>query len=318
MASCSTAARHSPRLDDDEGTAVRLALTALIASLWAVSAQAATDPAMAFPKAPIVLPAGHADASVWQTLNIDSEQTEIATSIDSGRIMSNAGGGGLIGSLIIMSAVNTKPKILRNLKDKADIGIASIRAGLKDFDVDGLALATVRRGAASMGLQDASSITVTKAPALEAWHTAQQAAGTTPRAMVFLQYDASPDFMQIRVLARLLIEEGQPGKARTLAYLPILSIVQLRENAFDPDRNAQAWGKDNAALARQALTAAFAQIEHLLPRAVALTESDVALWSAKMTPKVFAAGFNGPLIERTANGGTVLWQNALISVETAP
>ncbi|OYW16661.1 MAG: hypothetical protein B7Z39_00330 [Novosphingobium sp. 12-64-8] len=297
---------------------MRLALTVLAAILGAVPVQAATRQDMQFPKAPIVLPAGQDAVSTWRDLQIDIEQSEIATSIDSGRVMSNAQGGGLIGALAITAAYGTKPQILRNLKEKAESAIAPIRADLKDVDVDGLAQASVRKGMDRTGWQGADSISVIKVASAEAWRSEPPSAGAAQRTTVFVQYDVSPDFMQVRVLARILVEDRQPGRARILAYLPILSIVQLRDNAFELQRNAEVWAKDNSALARQGLLAAFAQIEHLLPRAFALTESEVALWSAKTTPKVFAAGFNGPMVARTAKGGTVLWENGLVSVETVP
>src|SRR3712207_3349140 len=70
--------------------------------------------------------------------------------------------------------------------------------------------------------------------------------------------------------------------------------------------NASIWSADGGKAARTALTLAFAEMEKLLPRILALTADEVAAMSAKTNPKGEVGGFAGR-VQKSPMGETLLW-----------
>jgi len=293
---------------------VRRILIAL-ALLSPICVHAAEENKLKLPKEVVVVTnETRASALEWD-VKVDVEQDAIGTSIDIGRVMPNSSGGGLIGALIIDSRYDNRKPIASDLKANAEIAADIVRISLKDFNADAVAEAAARKAILATPWIKLHTLSVVKRSPAEA-----RAVGTDSKslsqALLVLRYEFSPDFTQIRVVANLLMDQAERDGPHLVAYMPMVSTVQLRDRAFDVKENAAIWARDNGALAHRALSQAFAGIERLMPRALSMTKADVNAWSSKGAQKSFAAGFNGAIVDRTSDNGVILWQNALVAVET--
>ena len=95
-----------------------------------------------------------------------------------------------------------------------------------------------------------------------------------------------------------------------------IDIVVLQRPSLEPAENVAKWTAGDGQLAKSALTNAFARLEQLLPFALELKAAQAKAIAAKERPRVFGAGYYGPMVERpgAAPGETLLWKNGLISV----
>src|SRR5688500_16269899 len=91
-------------------------------------------------KAPQIIAEKDKVVSGGRAVRVVLAQTEIATTVDVGRVASSANGGGLIGALIISAMDDKHTKMKRTLASKADMIAAPLRQGLTGFDIDALAL----------------------------------------------------------------------------------------------------------------------------------------------------------------------------------
>jgi hypothetical protein len=245
-------------------------------------------------------------------------QTEIATTVDVGRVASSANGGGLIGALIITAMDDKQTKMKRTLASRADMLAAPLRNGLTGFDVDALALATTRSALAKSDWFQMGAVVASKDGSPTERSAFLASAGTPQAATVEYSYSLSPDFSQIRVLADVCGERAPGGKGPPIVFrYRVWSVVQLRQRSYDSKENATRWSIEDAKLARAALTSAFGRFEELIPRALSLTKADVDAFTAKGREKAFGADFYGPLIARdpTNPEALLLWSDGLVQVQ---
>lgn len=266
------------------------------------------------------------DRAVARTLQLAVPQTQIETNIEVGRVATDSYGGGLLGALIIDSMDDKKETMSRSLNERAEATVKPLREALKTFDIAGLALATTRGAVAKIDWFQAQDIIVADDPSPRSRAAFLNASATPQVAFVTYRYDLAPDFTYLRVIADIALVR-KPADRASSASLPeplysqsISSIVQLRTRSYEHGENVASWAAGDGKLARASLTAAFGQIERLIPFALGFGQADIKLYTAKTRPKAFAAGFYGPRIDmgEGAPGGTLLWSNGLVYVQLAP
>jgi hypothetical protein len=196
--------------------------------------------------------------------------------------------------------------------------IAPLRLSLKGFDVDALALAATRDGLAAPGWFQPLEPVLNKAASIQSRTEFAKSAAGPQTAFVTWSYDLSPDFTQVRVFADLLILSNTAAGPRPLYRHPLASMVQLRKRSFEPAENAAVWNANEGALAKTALGSAVARIGKLIPQALATSAADLKRFADKNAEKAYAAGHNGTLIERRADGGMTIWIKGLVAIEQVP
>lgn len=247
-------------------------------------------------------------------------QTAIETSVEIGRIAPNADGG-LIGALIIISKDDRRKSFTTHAQEQANADAAPLKAALSGFDVAALALAATREGFATPSWFGLTEVTLAAGGAGQKRADFLAAAATPQAATIDYRYELSPDFSQIRVFADIMIAaHGKSGGAAAPLFRQRLcSIVQLANRSYEPRVNAGQWSADEGRLARNALADAFGGVARLIPMALELDRNALAGFADKKRAAVFAAGLNGPLVER---GGAhpddvILWSGGLVIVQTA-
>lgn len=299
-------------------------LAALFVLSGATSALAAPKP----PEAPAILAEKDRTIAGGRAVQMIVAQQQIGTSIDIGRVADDdSGGGGILGSLIIGAMDDKRERMTENAQVRADATVAPLREVLKDFDIDALALATTEAALRTPEWFAPQTIDATRevSPAGRlAFVTATQA---PQLAFVTYHYGLSPDFTQIRVNAEIAIARRIAGKgdkpdstAAPFYRQMISSVVELPTRSYAHDANIAQWSANEGTLARASLTAAFAELERLIPYALTLSAADMKRFAAKDHDKAFAAGTYGPLIARDADGrgGVLIWYKGLVHVEPAP
>jgi hypothetical protein len=246
-------------------------------------------------------------------------QSELKSDINHSAV-SVAMGGGLLGGLIDASINAERAK-------KAELLIEPIRASLTGFDVDTLAMDTTRSGLGDVDWLQPTSIDISKDSSLLGKSAMLDKGSTSQIAFIEYTYDASPSFDSIRVVARIdFANKAVPPAAakkpeqrllpKYLAYTQtITSVVTLTGAGTDKDANAALWGADGGRRTREALTLAFAEIQKLLPRTLALTDADIKLMNAKDKKRGMAGGFPGRIQESTGTN-TLLWGPGFIRSQT--
>jgi len=249
-------------------------------------------------------------------------QTQIETTIDIGRVASSANGGGLIGAIVISSMDDKRKALGDSAQARADATIGPLRQVLQGFDVNGLALGTTKAALAKPGWFQPASIDITNDPAIQTRPGFLTSLKAPQFALVGYRYETSPDFTQIRVIAEIQLGRAGAMKGGAPALDPfyrqeVSSIVQLREPSFDPAENVAKWSIGEGKLAKAALASAFARFEQLIPFALSLGQADVKAITATGREKAFAAGYYGPLVERSPDrpGDILIWVNGLVNVQ---
>lgn len=247
-----------------------------------------------------------------------SVSSQIGTSVDVGRVMSDtAYGGGLIGAVMLSSMDDKRETMTANASAAAQATIAPLLAALKNQDFAGLALETSRNALAGVGGFDASAVAlvpgpdVPTTPALIAAHPSGQFGNLSFRLQM------SPDFTHLQLIADIAV-------ARSKGMVPIyaqrvVSVVELKKRSYDHTENVAHWSRDDARLARDAIAAAFRRLETIIPVVVNLDPARYAMVTDKSkTGSAFAAGFHGPLLLRD-DIGPVIWSkgNGFIAIQTA-
>jgi hypothetical protein len=245
-------------------------------------------------------------------------QAEIKSNINPSNI-AMATGGGLIGGLLAASQNASRTK-------KAETAIEPLRAALNGFDAEALSLETTKTGLATVPWLQAGTPTLSKDSSILGKSAILDANTAAQIAFIEYSYDVSPDFANIRVVAKLEFASKAIPAANTdkpevrllpknLAYAQtITSIVSLPAAGADIDANAALWSADHGSAARAALTKAFGQIAILLPRTLALTSDDISKINGKDKKRQTVAGFNGR-VEETSSSGTLLWANGFVYVQ---
>ena len=236
-------------------------------------------------------------------------QSEIKSNINPSNI-AVATGGGLLGGLMAASQNASRTK-------KAEALIEPVREALIDFDVDQLAQDTTRAALAQVPWLQNAPISFSKDSSPVGKSGSLDSIGASQVAFVEYSYDFSPDFAELRVVAKVeFADKAMPAAAtkpearvnrKNLAYAQqATAIVSLPVPVDDKAANVAQWSADGAKLTRAALTTAFADLEQLLPRTLALTTDEVKAMGAKTNAKGKAGGFAGR-IQESPTGVTLLW-----------
>lgn len=247
-------------------------------------------------------------------------QSQIQATTDIGRVASSANGGGLIGAIVISSMDDKRRVLTQSSRDRAEAAIAPLRLVLQAFDVGALALDSTKAALARPDWFQPRSVVISKGRSMAA------ASADAPHfSLISYRYETSPDFTQIRVIAEILLGHAEAKKGSGASLSPsyrqqVSSIVQLREPSFEPAENVARWSANDGKLAKAALTSAFAKFEQLIPFAIDLSAADVKAITAKGREKAFAAGYYGPLVQRSPErpGETLIWKDGLVNVQPSP
>lgn len=281
----------------------RLAL--LLAIAWPTVAQAAPPPVLA--------PADR-KAVTNRPVAVSVPQPRLGTSVDIGRVAVDGNGGGLIG-LLVISAMDDKRDVMtaHAIGDALTI-VGPLADALRPIDTADLALQATRKAMARTAGFDASAIAIVPGPdaptaaALAARHHSAQAG------LVTYRYQMSPDFTQLQVIAEISVV----GFSGPLYAQRVVSLVELRQRSYAHQENIDRWLRDDARVAKQALAAAFARFEQVIPTVVGL---DPAGYSAKTDSRraapAFAAGFYGPTLMRD-DLGVVIWSKRIGFIAVQP
>jgi len=125
--------------------------------------------------------------------------------------------------------------------------------------------------------------------------------GTKDVALISWRYQLAPDFTNMQVIADISI--GTPGAAQRVYEQQFISIVKLRRPSFVEEENVAIWAANDGALARQALTMAFARVGETLPAVLALDKQGFAnAIDPKRNPRATGGNFSGPQLLRDDKG----------------
>lgn len=265
-------------------------------------------------------------------------QERIAARIELGRIAIPAGGG-LIGTAIISANDRTPETLAQNAAEKADAQMEPLTQALEGFDAAILARAATAAAIAATdwlgggppdlyaGMPEErvrepvdSTVSLTFATGFigsEANDTAgamkwQEALGVAKNAFaaahpdagelasVTWRYEMAPDFTHVRVTADIAMT--RPGAPEDHYAQQLVSIVKLRRPTFVEEDNVAIWAANDAALARTALTLAFARAGEVIPMLLALDAAGYDAATDKNAPSVTSAGYHGPVLIRDAKG----------------
>lgn len=281
----------------------------------ALAALVLVEPAAAQRRNVSILPDSSRVVEGGRAVHVNVAQPELAAAINPSNV-SGAMGGGLIGAMIDSS-------IQSNRAGRAEVGITPIRATLFDFDVDALAMEATSAATSALPWFGGQPATFGRDPSPYAKNAALDATGAAQVAFFDYGYDVSPDFSSVRVTALITLANKvdasvrrpeQRLQPRYLAYSQaVTSVVQL-PNASTPDENSVRWAANDGALIRQGLTAAFADISTLIPRALQFTDAERQ--AAAAAPRTADRTFPGARIVEQNETGTLLFAGGLIHVQT--
>ncbi len=247
-------------------------------------------------------------------------QSEIRSNINPSNI-AVATGGGLLGGALAASQNASRTK-------KAEALAEPVREALTDFDADRLARDTTTAALAQVPWLQAASVSFSKDSSPVGKSSALDSLGAAQIAFIEYSYDFSPDFADLRVVAKVeFASKAMPAAAtkpearvnrKNLAYAQqVTTIVSLPAGPEEKAAKAAQWSADGGKRTREALTLAFAEMEKLLPRTLALNDADVAALSAKTNPKANVGGYAGR-VQQSAAGETLLWGPGFIWQRTLP
>lgn len=283
-------------------------------------------PPMALTEHDRVIPGGRA-------VLVELPQYEIGTDVDVGRVVSDSSqyGGGFLGALILEASDDKRERLTSMEMDKATAHVAPLRQAIRDFDFNGLAVASTRSALSHLDWFGAQNPEWIKSPSDNDRRALISGAGTKQLATISYHYLLSPDFTQIRVVADVTLWQpaaaraGGPQPALTAIYgHRITAITELRKRSYEPAENVALWSADGGKLARASITAALARLEQLIPFALGLNQADVDALARKKADKkadkIFAAGFYGPPVTAfpAITGEKVIWSQGLIEVMPTP
>lgn len=247
-------------------------------------------------------------------------QSEIKSNINPSNI-AVATGGGLLGGALAASQNASRTK-------KAETLIEPVREALTGFDADRLAQDTTAAALAQVPWLQSAAVSFSKDSSPVGKSSALDSIGASQVAFIEYSYDFSPDFADLRVVAKVeFADKAMPAAAtkpearvnrKNLAYAQqVTTIVSLSAPVEEKAGNAALWAADGGKRAREALTLAFAEQAKLLPRTLALTAGEVAAMAAKTNPKGNVGGFAGR-VQASPTGETLLWGPGFIWHRTLP
>lgn len=120
-------------------------------------------------------------------------------------------------------------------------------------------------------------------------------------AIITWRYQVSPDFTNMQVIADVAIRT--PGASQRVYEQQFISVVKLRRPTFVEEENVAIWAANDGALAREALTMAFARVGETLPAVLALDKQAYAnAIDPKRNPRATGGNFSGPQLLRDDKG----------------
>jgi hypothetical protein len=276
---------------------------------------------MAIAATPNVIAESARTVAGGRALQVLVAQSEIKSDINPS-ILATVTGGGLLGGLLEASENASNAK-------EAEAAIEPLRAALTGFDVDSLALETAKASIGGTPWLQITAVSFGKDSSPVGKSRLLDNSLASQVAFVEYTYDASPDFLSIRVVANIqFANKTMPAgtaatpvsrlAGRNLAYaFTIRSVVSLPGGGDDINVNANEWSANRGTLARAALTTAFAKIGELTSRAFALTVDDVKAMSGKDKEKGEVGGFRGR-VQGTDSAGTLLWTGGFVHAQVLP
>ncbi len=294
---------------------LRMSLILCGASLLPLSQAYASSP-------PVVVAESARTVAGGRSVEVTVGQAELKSNINNVTAVVPAAGG-LLGALIVAGVA---AKIEADRAKKAEIAITPLRDALSDFDADGLALSTTKGALDQVDWLKTDNVQFSKDSTPLGKSNFLDSGDAAQAAFFDYTYDLAPDFSSIRVNVSLEFANkasvGSKPEARLnynkLAYTQsITTVVPLPNMGTDINANAQAWTADHGRLARLALTTAFADIEKLIPRTLALTDADVKAMNGKDKTKQTLNGYFGRTQESDGSH-TLLWGGGFIDVEALP
>lgn len=275
-------------------------------------------PAQAAPK-PLkyVLPEAARPVAGGRAVQVSVGQAELGSNINSTLGFAMVAGGAV--GVLIEAGVGA------DRAQRAQVGITPIRRSLMDFDADQLAIDSTRSALAAMPWLEGQEPAFTRDATIFGKSDFLTAAPTSQVVYFTYVYDMAPDFSSVNVSVGIAIankeqaKKGQPFIRlldKNLVYgQRVTSVVRLA-NPTTPVENAQRWAANDSALTKKALTLAFTEVGALIPRALTLTDADVASLNAAERKTIASLG--GKPMEEDA-GGSLLFNPlpvGLIHVQT--
>jgi hypothetical protein len=172
---------------------------------------------------------------------------------------------------------------------RAQLGITPIRRGLMDLDADQLAIDSTKAALAAMPWFEGQEPAFSRDATLFGKNDFLTAAATSQVAFFTYSYDMAPDFSSMNVSVGIAIankaqaRKGQPYTRlldNNLVYGQRVSSVVRLANPTTPVENARRWAARDSAPAKKALALAFTRAGDLIPRALTVTDADVARFNA--------------------------------------
>jgi hypothetical protein len=275
----------------------------------AVLTLCAALPAQAAPK-PLkyVLPEAARPVAGGRAVQVSVGQAEIGSNINSTLGFAMVAGGAL--GVIVEAGVGA------DRAQRAQLGITPIPRGLMDFDADQMAIDSTKAPLAAMPRLEGQEPAFSRDATLFGKNDFLTAAATSQ--VVYFTYvdDMAPDFSSVNVSVGIAIanrEQAKKGQPYTrlldnnLVFGQRVSSVVRLANPTTPVENAQRWAANDSALAKKALALAFTKAGELVPRALTLTDADVARFNA--TERRTIGPLGGKLMEE--DRGAVLLFNPL-------
>ncbi len=258
---------------------IRMQLRGLCA---AVLMLCAALPAQAAPK-PLkyVLPEAARPVAGGRSVQVSVGQAELGSNINSTLGFAMVAGGAV--GVIIEAGVGAERA------QRAQLGITPVRHGLMDFDADQLAIDSTKAALAAMPWLEGQEPAFSRDATLFGKSDFLTAAATSQVAYFTYVYDMAPDFSSVNVSVGIAIaskaqaKKGQPYTRlldKNLVYGQRVSSVVRLANPTTPAENAQRWAANDSALAKKALALAFTEAGDLIPRALVVTDADVARFNA--------------------------------------
>lgn len=265
---------------------------------------ALSTPAIARDYDPILTSSPPTSFGEQWSIGVSVTQEEIGTSVEIGRVASDsAGGGGILGALIIAGRDN-KGEILRsNAQQRAEGAVRPLREALRDYDIQADAMEATATAFKTPNVQ-----AINNAGEFFAASSGKQVGG------VFYSFSLSPDFTQIRVTAD--IDLALDDAKKPVISQRVTSIVLLKKRSYEPSINVARWSDNDGALAKAALMANFDRLSTMIPALLQISGPDFAERTDRKKPKIFAAGFYGPELFRDDLGATVWTDEAAIAVQS--
>ena len=272
-------------------------------------------------------------------------QSRIASSIELGRIMFPAGGGGALGLLIINGQNSIPERLAEGALERVETRIVPLLEALDSFDVAPLAT-----GATQVVLENTPWLgagppeLLSRAPEQPDGEGASTGVSfSNPRSGGLFEYESNQteaaqawvantsDLQREFNAAHADAEEVaqflwryqmspdftqvqvvadvslfRPGESEAFYTQQLISSVRLRRPSFVEEENVATWAANDGALAKRAIDRAFARAGDMLPHILAQDEAGFEQATDLDRESVTAAGYHGPVLFHD-DAGPLFW-----------